>query len=292
MVEDAVAVIPDDASVEMLQSTNSSGNASAYRELLMFCRSEVAIALLGQNQSTEADSTHASAMAGLGVTYEIRDSDKRLVESVISNQLLRWLTDLHEGEGAPAPRFEMWEEEEVSKAQGERDEILVRSGVQFTPAYWLRTYELQKGDIALPETQTTSNPQNGDLGGFLSKGATHAQTAANDAASGVYKRFIKQPAAPASAAFAENTPNLPADPLQALIDEAAGDWQPVMQPMLQPLLAALARAAREGQTAQAFLQGLPALLPGMDTAALQRALDGAAFAAHAAGIAGLAENEG
>lgn len=101
MIEDAVAVIPDDASVEMIQATSSNGNASAYENLLMFCRSEVAIALLGQNQSTEADSTHASAMAGLGVTYELRDGDKRLVEGVLNSQLIRWIVDLHEGEAAP-----------------------------------------------------------------------------------------------------------------------------------------------------------------------------------------------
>lgn len=147
MIEDAVAVIPNDASVEMLQAAGASGNADAYRELLMFCRSEVAIALLGQNQSTEADSTHASAMAGLGVTYELRDGDKRLVESVLNTQLIRWIVDLHEGEGAPAPSFELWEKEEVSKAQAERDEILSRTGLRFTPGYFKRVYELQDEDI-------------------------------------------------------------------------------------------------------------------------------------------------
>lgn len=146
MIEDAVAVIPDDASVEMLQATGASGNADAYERLLMFCRSEVAIALLGQNQSTEADSTHASAMAGLGVTYELRDGDKRIVEGVF-NQLIRWITDLHEGEAAPAPRFEMWEEEDVNKGQAERDETLVRAGVPFSLHYWRRTYGLQAEDM-------------------------------------------------------------------------------------------------------------------------------------------------
>lgn len=148
MIEEAVAVIPDDASVEMLQATGASGNADAYRELLMFCRSEVAIALLGQNQSTEASSTNASATAGLNVAAEIRDGDAGMVEAVLNTQLIRWIVDLHEGESAPAPVFELYEQEEVSKAQAERDEILNRTGVTFTPAYFKRVYELQDDDIA------------------------------------------------------------------------------------------------------------------------------------------------
>lgn len=146
MIEDAVAVIPDDASVELMQAGGTSGNADAYEKLLMFCRSEVAIALLGQNQSTEATSTRASATAGLDVAAELRDGDKAIVESTL-NQFIRWIVDVNEGEAAPAPKFEMWEETEVSKAQAERDEILSRAGVRFTPAYWQRTYELQEGDI-------------------------------------------------------------------------------------------------------------------------------------------------
>lgn len=146
MIEDAVAVIPDDASVEMLQAGSNGGNADAYERLLMFCRSEVAIALLGQNQSTESDSTHASATAGIEVASSLRDGDKRMVESVC-NELIRWIVDVHDGETAPAPRFAMWEEEEVSKAQAERDEILSRAGIVFTSTYWKRTYGLQDGDI-------------------------------------------------------------------------------------------------------------------------------------------------
>lgn len=147
MIEDAVAVIPDDASVEMVQATGSSGNADAYEALLKFCRSEVAIALLGQNQSTEADSTRASATAGLDVASELRDGDAGMVEAVLSKQLLRWVVDLHEGEGAPAPELVLYEEEEVSKAQAERDEILSRTGLRFTPAYFKRVYGLQDEDI-------------------------------------------------------------------------------------------------------------------------------------------------
>lgn len=146
MIQDAVAVIPDDASVDTLEASDRSASAEMYRELLMFCRSEVAIALLGQNQSTEASSTHASATAGLEVAQEIRDGDARLVEATL-NQLLRWVVDVNEGAEAPAPKVELYEEEQVNQAQATRDESLTKSGVRLTRRYWMRAYKLEEGDI-------------------------------------------------------------------------------------------------------------------------------------------------
>lgn len=77
----------------------------------------------------------------------IRDGDSRLVCATI-NQLLRWMTDLHDGEQAPAPTFELFEEEDVNVTQAQRDETLKRAGVNFQPQYWKRVYKLQDGDIA------------------------------------------------------------------------------------------------------------------------------------------------
>lgn len=146
MVQDAVAVIPDDASIDTLKADGKTGSAELYERLLMFCRSEIAIALLGQNQTTEKDSTHASATAGAGVSDDLRDADARLCEAAL-NQLARWIVDLNEGEGAPAPKVELYEQEEVDKAQAERDEILTKAGAKLTKAYFMRTYDLQDGDI-------------------------------------------------------------------------------------------------------------------------------------------------
>jgi phage gp29-like protein len=146
MVQDAVAVIPDDASIDTLKADGKTGSAELYERLLMFCRSEIAIALLGQNQTTEKDSTHASATAGAGVSDDLRDADARLCEAAL-NQLARWIVDLNEGEGAPAPKVELYEQEEVDKAQAERDEILTKAGAKLTKSYFMRTYDLQETDI-------------------------------------------------------------------------------------------------------------------------------------------------
>lgn len=158
MIQDAVAAIPDDSSIDILEAGDKGASADLYERLLMYCRSEINIALLGQNQSTEATSNRASATAGLEVANSIRDGDAKLVAAAM-NQLLRWITDLHDGEQAPAPTFELFEEEDVNVTQAERDETLTRAGVNFQPQYWKRVYKLQEGDIAdKPEVITTPVP--------------------------------------------------------------------------------------------------------------------------------------
>lgn len=157
MVQDAIAVVPDDASVDTLK-TDRQASADIYDRLLMYCRSEIAVALLGQNQTTEASATLASSTAGQTVISDIRDSDARIVESAF-NQLFKWMTELNESKTAASPKFELYEEEEVSLEIAQRDKTLTEAGVKFTNAYWMRRYNLEDADIdtsepALAATQT------------------------------------------------------------------------------------------------------------------------------------------
>lgn len=145
MVQDAVAVIPDDSSIDIKEAAGKTGSTEVYERLLHFCRSEVSIALLGQNQTTEANANRASAQAGLEVTRDIRDGDKAIVQEAF-NTLIRWVCELNFNDGA-RPVFEMWEQQEVDKVLAERDEKLVRAGAKLTPTYFKRAYNLQDGDL-------------------------------------------------------------------------------------------------------------------------------------------------
>ena len=269
MVQDAVAVIPDDASVEITQASGKSDAAGAYKELLMFCRSEVSIALLGQNQSTEASSTNASATAGLEVGKDLRDGDARLVETTI-NQLLRWVTDLNEGEAAPAPRFELFEQEEVSEVQAKRDEALSRAGVTFTPQYWQRTYGLQQGDIVesvIPAKAGIHKPA--EAKPSFAEGGMDSRLRGNDGS--------------------EDKDAL--DALDALVDDALNDpdsgWQQIMQPQLDLLQTAIDQAVAKGETASELIARLPGLLAHMPVDGLATALATASARARMAGLAGI-----
>lgn len=279
MVQDACAVIPDDASVDVVEAGGKTGSAELYERLLMFCRSEISIALLGQNQTTESSANRASATAGLQVTEDLRDNDARLVEGAL-NQLLRWVVDLNEGEAAPAPTFELFEQEEVDKLQAERDEVLVKAGAKLTRAYFMRTYGLEEDDIE--QVQEPAPPGVGDAAEAV-PGAPAAAAAADQAKGAA-------PAAPAKsqpAQFAEGEATPTPDALDHLVDVAMADWQPMLDPVLQPLQALLDEAAERGETAAELLARLPAVLAQMDAGPMQERLARTMFAAQLGGVAGL-----
>ncbi len=263
MVQDAVAVIPDDASVEIVEAGGKGGSADLYERLLMFCRSEIAIALLGQNQSTEASANRASATAGLEVAKDLRDGDARLCEATV-NQLLRWIVESNEGEGAPSPKFELYEQEDVDEVQAKRDKTLSESGVRFTPAYWKRTYNLQDGDIET--TPAPPAPSNAAATGFQ-QGAGQASFA--------------EGALPGNGHGAEP------DAIDALVNAELAQWQPMMAPMAKTLQAAIDKAVASGETAEQLIARLPDLLTQLDADAMAQALTRSAFTAHLAGSAGI-----
>lgn len=145
MVQDAVAVIPNDSSVEIMEAAGKAGSADVYNQMLTFCKAEIAIALLGQNQTTEATANLASATAGLKVTDDIRDADAAMVSTAF-NTLIQWICTLNFG-SVPKPSFSMWEQEDVDKQLAERDEILTKAGAKFSHAYFRRAYGFQEGDL-------------------------------------------------------------------------------------------------------------------------------------------------
>ncbi|QZD72891.1 DUF935 domain-containing protein [Pseudomonas sp. 3-2] len=151
MVQDAVAAIPDDASVQIIEAAGKAGSADVYRQLLDYCRSEINVAMLGQNQTTEKDTNRASATAGAEVTQDIRDGDASIVATAL-NACIRHVIDLNFGTHVAAPVYALWQQEEIDKSLAQRDKALTESGVRFTNAYWQRTYNLQDGDLQPPAT--------------------------------------------------------------------------------------------------------------------------------------------
>lgn len=280
MVQDAVAVIPDDSSVEIVESVAKSANAELYEKLLMFCRSEVSIALLGQNQSTEATANRASAEAGLQVTDELSDADARLAEATV-NQLFRWVTDLNEGEAAPAPKYELYEQEEVDQAQAERDERLVKAGAKLTSQYFKRTYKLEDGDI-LEEEVPPAPP--------VAPGANAAAVPIADEGTGFHAALKKALSAMQGKAvsFGEAQPAADEpDAVDALVATELDDWEPLLEPMMKPLQAAINRSIELGESAEELLSRLPNVLMEIQADALAESLTRAAFTARLGGAAGL-----
>jgi len=158
MLGTAVAAIPDDSSIGLVEGSDKSGSSEAFDNFIKYCKSEIAIALLGQNQTTEAEANRASATAGLEVTRDIRNDDASLVEGVF-NQLLMWICELNFSVDT-LPTFELFEQESIDKLQAERDKILTEIGVSFTEQYIHRTYGFEDGDIIMQAVEKAEKSAN------------------------------------------------------------------------------------------------------------------------------------
>lgn len=248
MVRDAVAVIPDDASVDLIQATGTA-NADMYEQLLMYCGREIHISLLGNNQSTEQDANRASAVAASGVEDELRDDDADMVAEGLS-QLAAYVVQVN-WPSSMAPAYEFWEQEEVNESQVKRDEGLTKCGVKLTRSYWMRTYNLQEDDIAA------------DVPGDVSAG-----TPGQDTSIALAEGDIP----PDQAALDEAMAELPADELQA-----------AMELMLRPALDAIDQAG----TPEDVMVALAEAFPKLDSSTLEKLLEKAFFVADVVGRHGV-----
>ncbi|RZG81817.1 DUF935 family protein [Acinetobacter sp. WCHAc060033] len=154
MVQDAVAVIPDNSQIQIIEAAGKSASADIYEKFLMYCRSEINIALLGQNQTTEADATHASASAGSEVTADIADGDCEMTTEQFQ-LLIDWIVDYNWG--GPSPQFEYFEDSNGGTEQAERDSKLYAAGTRFTNQYRMREYGFQEGDLAEPAQEPSNS---------------------------------------------------------------------------------------------------------------------------------------
>ncbi|HQR97587.1 MULTISPECIES: DUF935 family protein [unclassified Polaromonas] len=251
MVRDAVAVVPDDSSVELL-TTGGTTSADMYEKLLMFCRSEISVALLGNNQSVEMQSNKASATAAKGVEASLRDADAQMVAAGL-NAIARDVTEVN-FPGTPPPVYGFWEQEEVDEVQAGRDQKLKNAGVRFTNHYWKRTYNLEDGDL-MPEAAGTADPSNPDD----------------------------------TVNFADpNTDDVPADQLalDAAIEQLPADAiQAAMKKLLAPALKAIEMASTPDEVREALVDAWP----DMDASDLEELMTRAYFVADLVGRDGAAQ---
>jgi len=159
LIQNGVATIPDDGSVELVEMAGKGASADLYEKLVMHCRSDIAIALLGQNQTTEATANKASATAGLKVTDDLRDGDAEIIAESI-NELIGWYCQVNMGD-VELPVFSFWDQRAQDELQAQRDKSNYESGARFSNAYFMRAYGYQDGDLlptgaAVPPVDTTS----------------------------------------------------------------------------------------------------------------------------------------
>lgn len=155
MIQDAIAVIPDDSSVEIMEADKSS-SAEVFQSLIDAMNAEISKAILGQTLTTEIGSTgsYAASQTHMSVRQDIIDSDKKIVEKTI-NQLIKWIYELNFS-NQDIPQFEMYKIEDVDLTLAQRDKVLVDCGVKFTKKYFIKNYGFDEEDIEIAEVKKPS----------------------------------------------------------------------------------------------------------------------------------------
>ena len=261
LLQDAVATIPDDGSVELLELGGKGASSDLHEKLVLHCRGEISIVQTGTNQTMEATSNKASAHAGMDVADDLRDADASVACAAI-NQAIRWVCDRNYP-GAEAPVFEMWDQEARDRLRAERDKSIVAAGAKFTNAYFLRSYGYEEADLVEQQAAAPAPPAPG----------TTAQPAAAVAA---------QAAAFAEAALQAGPADDPTAADTAALSRAA---EPAWAQMVDQVRAMVDQA----EDLPALQRGVVNAYGHLDTADLVK-LQAAAFAlAELAGMAAVAD---
>ncbi len=184
MIQDAVAVIPDDGSVDFKESGTKGATSALYRDIIAEANNAISTVWLGHAGAGESVSGELGGGKGVAgdVRDDLRDSDKSLIEETLY-KLIDWICEVNWNNAEGAPRFSLWEEEEVDGKQAARDkdltESLSRSGLKLTRDYYLREYNLEDGDIEdAPAQQPGAGPA---LPGQLVEPAAPAQFSESNA---------------------------------------------------------------------------------------------------------------
>lgn len=154
MIRDAVAVIPDNSTVDFMES-KITGSSDLYERHAKYHDGEISKIILGH--SAAADST-PGRLGGDDVSMTVRedlvDSDALLICETV-NELISWIHTLNPSLGKETPKFVLYQKEGVDKTLAERDQIIVNTGVKFTKDYYKRAYGFSDSDVIIEEKPLT-----------------------------------------------------------------------------------------------------------------------------------------
>ena len=157
LVRDAVAVIPQTGSVELLEA--GSANANPHKAIVDWADQAMSKAWLGETLTTEQTSsggTQAMATVHNDVRADLALDDAAMIESSI-NQLIRWIYEINWPNEKEIPWMNIILPEDLQEARLNRDIKLTQLGVQFNVQYITDVYGIDEKYFEMTEVQ----PQGG-----------------------------------------------------------------------------------------------------------------------------------
>jgi len=278
MVQDAIAVIPDDNSVE-IPETKNTGSADLYDKLIRACTGEINVALLGHSGGAESTPGKLGGEDAAGDTGEnIGDDDQHIVEDTM-NTLIDWIYEYNFSERTDRSRFVLYEKDDVDTALAERDEKLTTaldmSRLRLSKKYYQKGYALEDEDLEeKPESPAPLLPlPSGGEGGV--RGGMPAQFSAPER--GVIGRFMDR-----LMNFAHETTKPTMS--QEAIDMFNKELSPAaLQKQAEGVLKPVIDLINKGTSYEGIMKELVTAYPDMDSSALEEMLSRAIFVAEAWG---------
>lgn len=170
MVQDAIAVIPQGDTVEMLETANKSTDVAIHKGLCEYMDSAMSKVVMGQTQTAEIGTkgSQASATVHEDILEDYRASDQTLVKTAMEE--IAWLYGRVNAVDAKAPIFTWFEEDDPKSETATRDKTLGETGVVFRKSYFVRQYGLQEDDFDIAPAPA-GRPKNAAAGAFAEPGA-------------------------------------------------------------------------------------------------------------------------
>ncbi|MEO1750712.1 DUF935 domain-containing protein [Thiofaba sp. EF100] len=254
---DAAAVIPQEMVLDLIESGSKSASADLYHQLIDYLDRQVSKAVLGQTMTTDSGASGSLAQAKVHqeVRRELLEADARALAATLTRDLIAPIVRLNLGEYAPLPILRLIvEDPEDLTALADHVVKLTQVGMPI-PQWWVRE------KFGIPEAKDGEPVLGAGLVPALGahKGRPYGRSAHAQGAS---------------------------DALDALVEEATGDWDAQLAPAADAVQTLLDEAAARGATAAEILDILAAHLPDLPIDALAERLARAQFAARLAGVHG------
>ena len=156
MLQDGSAVIPDDGSIELLESGTKGGTSDLFRGIIAEANTAISTVWLGHAGGGESTPGKLGGESlATDVRDDLRDDDANLIMETLQ-QLIDWTCEINWGSAEKSPAFILREQDQIDISQAERDDKLTtaleRSGLKLTREYYAKTYGLDEEDIEVKET--------------------------------------------------------------------------------------------------------------------------------------------
>ncbi len=278
MVQDAVAVIPDDSSVELMDAASRGASSAVYMDFIKYLDRVINKVILS-NELSMGTSEGGSDIRGdagqnMQVSQQVIASVAEMAEKVINEAIsMTWAKNFT----TIPPEISIYRPKDVQKPRAERDEIMTRQGVRFTRKYYKDNFALADDDFELGEP----NQSNEEKADSVKVSTTEAFTQP-----GWYETFREKMLENSQSIAFEQVDSVDKNTaeslkqLDALIEASAGEEAlEITQQMLAGYLQPIFELVESCENYEQLQQQLFEVYPQLDSSALQERLSKAYFIA-------------